>query len=327
MNNLISVIMPVYNSSKYLEESIESVINQKYSNWELICIDDGSTDDSFEILKGYEKKYKAVKVYKQENSGPAQARKLGISKSKGDYISYLDSDDVYSKNYLEETLHQALAYDADVTMPIMIANWHGEDEYNFNLLNNLKFDEIIEPKSAFLRTFPWTVHGSNLYKASHIRKYALTDISNINNFNSDEYLTRHLLLFAKKIVVSKGKYYYRSNKDSITKSFSSRQFSSLKVDKLLFQLALSEKFCEKEISTVAEHLFLNKIHLKKLYLDNIVNIKKEDRKKISANLSDVYEKDFLNFDSTRKKKRYLFLKANSNIFLFLPILRKMLKSA
>ena len=56
MNNLISIIMPVYNSSKYLEESIESVLAQKYTNWELICIDDGSSDNSIEILKYYEHK-------------------------------------------------------------------------------------------------------------------------------------------------------------------------------------------------------------------------------------------------------------------------------
>ena len=326
MNNLISIIMPVYNSSKYLEESIESVLAQKYTNWELICIDDGSSDNSIEILKYYEHKYKNIEIYSQENSGPAQARKLGIGKSRGNYITCLDSDDTISDDYLEETLKQALSTEADVTMPVMVINWKGSNEHNFNLKNNLKFKQVLQPKNAFLRTFPWTVHGSNLYKASHMKKYALTDISNVNNFNADEYLTRYLLLFSNKVVVSRGKYYYRYNERSITKKFSTRQFSSLKVDKLLFKLALSENLSFDEISLVAEGLFEKRIYQKKLFLDNINKINSYEVKQISIDLRDVYEKKFIKFENTKKIKRYIFLKLNYKIILLLPILRTILKS-
>lgn len=318
--------MPVYNSEKYLQESIEAVIDQEYKNWELICINDGSTDDSLDILMKYEKKHHNIKFYNQKNAGPAQARKLGIGKSKGEYISYLDSDDVYSKDYLYETLSQALATDADVTMPILIADWQSDNEYNFNTKHNLNYGEEILPSSAFLRTFPWSVHGLCLYKACHIKKYALTDISDVNNFNADEYLTRFLLLFANKIVISKGEYYYRCNMQSITRRFSISQFSSLEVDKLLFELALRENFSYEDLAVIAEHLFLNKMSLKKTYLNNFNSLYENDLLKIDSYFKNIREKPYLKMNGLKKMRHYMYLKTEGELLIRYSILRKILKS-
>lgn len=95
-----SIIMPVYNSEKVLEKSISSIINQTYKNWELIIVDDGSTDESLEILKRYAGKCTRIKVYQQKNSGPGAARNKGISKANGDYIAFIDADDYFDLNYL-----------------------------------------------------------------------------------------------------------------------------------------------------------------------------------------------------------------------------------
>lgn len=101
-----SVIMPIYNSSEKLHKSIKSIIDQSYDNWELILVDDGSTDDSLSICKEYEKKDHRIKVFHQENKGPGLARNLGISKSSGEYIAFIDSDDYYEVDYFE-TLNNA----------------------------------------------------------------------------------------------------------------------------------------------------------------------------------------------------------------------------
>lgn len=318
MDSFISIIMPVYNSSQYLEESIQSVINQDYVNWELICVDDGSTDESLKILKDYNKENKKIKVCTQENLGPAQARKLGISQSKGDYICYLDADDVYSKDYLYETLRQALLTDADVTMPILIGGWKSEAEYNFNDKNDLKFGEVIAPKCAFLRTFPWSVHGLNLYKASHIKKYALTEISNVNNFNADEYLTRYLLLFANKVVISEGKYFYRQNKESITQSFTIRHMGAIKVNSLLFDLAISEGFSKKELEIVANEIMISQSILKYRLLDNKSSFESSKFYDFLSNLEFVFRwEEFVNLNSIKVIMYYAFYKLplNSSTFL------------
>ena len=91
----VSVIMPVYNSSNFLNKSIESVQNQTLKDIEIICVDDGSTDDSLDILNELNDKYGNIKIICQKNSGPGIARNNGIKNAQGEYIAFLDSDDIF----------------------------------------------------------------------------------------------------------------------------------------------------------------------------------------------------------------------------------------
>lgn len=102
MNDLISIIIPVYNSEKFIEQTLNTVINQTYKNWELILIDDCSTDNSELIIKKYQKKYKNIRYYKQKrNQGPAIARNTGIDMANGRFICFIDADDLWDNNKLE----------------------------------------------------------------------------------------------------------------------------------------------------------------------------------------------------------------------------------
>jgi teichuronic acid biosynthesis glycosyltransferase TuaG len=100
----VSVIMPAYNAEKYLEESIQSVINQTFKNWELIVIDDGSTDRTSAIVKEQAKLDHRISYYHQQNGKQGRARNYGISKSKGKYIAFLDADDVWFSDKLDQQL-------------------------------------------------------------------------------------------------------------------------------------------------------------------------------------------------------------------------------
>lgn len=102
-NILVSVIIPMYNSEKTIEKTINSVINQDYKNLEIIVIDDGSKDKSYEIVSNLSKLHK-IKLIKQENKGPSSARNLGIKNSKGEFIAFLDSDDCWIKNKISKQL-------------------------------------------------------------------------------------------------------------------------------------------------------------------------------------------------------------------------------
>ena len=95
----ISVIMPVYNSSGFLNKSIDSIQKQTLNDIEIICVDDGSTDNSLEVLNDLKDKYGNIRIICQENSGPGVARNTGIKNAQGEYIAFLDSDDIY----LDET--------------------------------------------------------------------------------------------------------------------------------------------------------------------------------------------------------------------------------
>ncbi|MDP8315492.1 MAG: glycosyltransferase [Candidatus Celaenobacter antarcticus] len=104
MNNeniKVSVIIPAYNSAKFIREAVESVSNQTHKNLEIIIIDDGSTDDTKQIVQNYNDR---IKYFYQKNEGAAAARNLGITKSTGDYIAFLDADDIWEKYKIEKQL-------------------------------------------------------------------------------------------------------------------------------------------------------------------------------------------------------------------------------
>ena len=103
--DLVSIITPVYNCEKFIEQAIECVLKQTYKNWEMILVDDCSNDNSAQIIKKYSKKDKRLKYYKlKSNSGAAVARNKALDESKGRFIAYLDADDLWEYNKLEKQI-------------------------------------------------------------------------------------------------------------------------------------------------------------------------------------------------------------------------------
>lgn len=100
-NPLISVIIPVYNSKKYLRQCLDSVSGQTFKNIEIICVDDGSKDDSYSVLEEYRQRDDRFVLIRQTNGGAGKARNTGLSVAKGRYLSFLDSDDIFEDNMLE----------------------------------------------------------------------------------------------------------------------------------------------------------------------------------------------------------------------------------
>ena len=114
MKELISVIVPVYNTEKYIDRCIDSIISQTYQNIEVILIDDGSIDNSLEICEKYMTKNPKIKVVHQENKGVSNARNKGLSIAKGNYFICIDSDDWLEPNMLEILYNNIQNYDADI---------------------------------------------------------------------------------------------------------------------------------------------------------------------------------------------------------------------
>lgn len=110
----VSVIIPVYNTEKYLRDCIESVLVQSLKGIEVICIDDGSTDNSYAVLKEYERQHNHIKIFQQENKRQGAARNKGIELAKGEYIFFLDSDDYLDQNALEILYTEAVKNDLEL---------------------------------------------------------------------------------------------------------------------------------------------------------------------------------------------------------------------
>lgn len=113
MKPLISIIVPVYNTAKYLEETIQSVINQTVENWELILIDDGSTDESAAICQQFVAQDRRIRYFYKTNSGQAAARNVGLRESAGDWIAFLDADDLWLPEKLASQLGEIALYKPD----------------------------------------------------------------------------------------------------------------------------------------------------------------------------------------------------------------------
>ena len=101
---LVSIITPCYNGAKYISETIDSVIAQTYTEWEMIIVDDGSKDNSAQIISGYAAKDSRIRLISQENSGSAAARNNGIRNASGQYIALLDADDLWLSEFLEKQI-------------------------------------------------------------------------------------------------------------------------------------------------------------------------------------------------------------------------------
>lgn len=112
--SLVSIIIPIYNREKYIEKTLLSVLKQPTFDYEIIIINDGSTDKSLQICEMYSKQYDCIKIYSQENKGVSVARNLGIKKSSGKYIMFLDSDDYYVDNFFDNQLESELNNDYDL---------------------------------------------------------------------------------------------------------------------------------------------------------------------------------------------------------------------
>ncbi len=117
---MITVIVPIYNTEKYIRRCINSIINQTYKNLEIILVDDGSTDNSFNICKEYEKKDARIKYYKKKNEGQGEARNYGLERANGDWISFVDSDDWIKEDMYEDMIGISEKYEVD----LIICGWY-----------------------------------------------------------------------------------------------------------------------------------------------------------------------------------------------------------
>lgn len=134
---MISIIVPVYNMEKYLKKCLNSLVKQTYKNIEIICVNDGSTDNSSKILENYQNKYpKLIKVINKKNGGLSDARNAGIKKAKGDYIGFVDSDDWVELDMFEKMYSYAKEKKLDVVVCDTIMEFK---ENNYVLKSNLGY--------------------------------------------------------------------------------------------------------------------------------------------------------------------------------------------
>lgn len=159
----VSIIMPCYNTDKYLKKTMDSIFGQSFKDFELIMVDDGSTDDTPSLLDGYAERYPdIIRVFHKENGGQSTARNLALEKAKGEYILFWDSDDYAEVDYIERLVTTAVANDSEV----VLSGSHYIDE-NGVVIENLNYPVDRFPNYPLRRLSP---HGK-LYRRDFLDRH------------------------------------------------------------------------------------------------------------------------------------------------------------
>ncbi len=214
MNDIISVVIPVYNVEKYLGECIESVINQTYSNLQIILIDDGSTDSSGIICDQYSDKDKRITVVHQENAGAGAAKNRGLDLVKGKYFSIIDSDDYIELNMYEKMLDYINKFKVDIVQ-CLFKNVYVNDsiDSNYAIVHNYPvFYNSQKFLTELLYDWKYAIFANKIFKTELLKEIRFP----VGRKIDDEFFTYKLVCNANKILnISDVLYNYRMRQSSV----------------------------------------------------------------------------------------------------------------
>lgn len=238
----VSVIVPVYNVYDYLDRCLKSLVNQTLKDIEIIVVNDGSPDNSQEIIDKYTKKYSFVKGYKKKNGGLSSARNYGLKYASGEYIAFIDSDDSIELNMLEELYQKAKEDNSDIVICDYYSLEENEKRYihcHLKLASNPKKEYLLSPPNAWIR----------LIKKEIVDKEKFTE----GLYYEDLDINPRLLMASKKIsYVEKPLYNYYVRDGSIMsqKTFNDKLLDIFKV------LENNKKILEKNYHDELEYLYI-----------------------------------------------------------------------
>lgn len=214
MEPLISVIIPVYNAADFLVQNVESLINQTYNKFEAIYVDDGSEDMSLTILRDFEKRDPRIRVFPKQHEGVGSARNFGVTKTKGDYILFMDADDFYATDAFMELVNAVKVWGAEVEIVL----------FNYNKYDNLTKtiskgkDMSLVPQNGMFACRDLAgdllqIHGPNLWKQMYRADIVKESSFYCLNSMAEDMVYAVLLMVksTKMIALDKCIYFYRSN--------------------------------------------------------------------------------------------------------------------
>ena len=242
----LSVIIPMYNAEKYIKRCIESVYRQDLdiNNFELLVVNDGSTDNSLEIVKDYLTSYKNIRFFSQKNSGQGAARNLGIKHATGEYILFLDSDDFLLPQSINKILSIVKHVSCDVInflMEVELPTGNVKESY----LYHYDYDKIYSGKELLLRTgINIGSACSSLYKRSFILRNNI--FFPVDMKHEDVFFSYQIYTFASRVIFTKTHaYYYCWHPDSTDRK---KSYENLKL---------------LQLSDISQAYYLNKLSLDK----------------------------------------------------------------
>ena len=252
----LSVIVPVYNTGKYLEKCLDSLLSQDYQNLEIIVVEDCSTDNSREVLKKYNKEKKIKIFYNAKNSGLSFTRNTGLKYATGKYIGYIDSDDYVDNNYYSTMMSKVINDNADVVVCDM--KTVDENENNREVINRCY--DIEQDKLGFVNTGLAASACNKVFKRELIEKYEFS----VGKVNEDLAVVLPALINANKVSYADGIYYYYIQRNN---SIQNSRFSDKRFD-IFYGVDLTLKRIEncENYDKISQAIIYNQIIVLLIYV-------------------------------------------------------------
>ncbi len=301
MNDLISVIIPVYNVEKYLNRCIESVANQTYKNLEIILVDDGSSDSCPQICDKWAKKDSRIKVIHKKNGGVSSARNAGLDISNGHYLSFVDSDDWLETNAFEKLIKLA--------EPQSMVVFNVFFETCKNSYKKFHFDTVVIQDSnsiicdTIMGNYGWTSCWNKLYDLYLIKNKHLYFDENLRIGEDYLFIYQYASVVKKVLLTNEAFYhYYTERSDSAMNSFSLEYYNRWKV---------TERILQDDHNKICERIILDRL-VNELYDIAVETISENDIYNNYHFIMSVYKKYFKLYynefsPSVGKKKWLLFI--------------------
>ena len=278
MNHLISIIIPVFNAEKYLRQCLDSILAQTYTNYEVVIINDGSTDKSGDIIDDYGKYDDKIHPYHRNNGGVSSARNFGISVASGEYICFIDADDIISNNYLD-ILYTAIQKGADssiagfkhIDVPqdkeiIVVPQKEEIKNLNDSILDFLDFEKPDWQRYLWNRLFKMSVIKKNNIRFREDIYYKEDGVFLV------DYLCKSngLVSYSNQII-----YYYRQNQNSALGSlhtkFNKKILTNINAHLLILEQLKKAKLPEATINMSRSHAFMSFAWIKDIMKDNNIH--------------------------------------------------------
>lgn len=232
----VTVIMPVYNSERYLVDAVKSVLNQSFDSFELILIDDGSTDSSGKICDNFVQADKRVCVYHQTNRGMCAARNFGLKVARGEYVCFIDNDDLYKQDLLNDNYRLAKLHDADVVKFGRSFETRKNDKVIYKEVSSVTTSKLVVTANELEVFFPTWMHFSGwptVWNAMYKREFLIRNnlfFNEMHHFGHED-IEFNILLYPKieTLVINPKTYYVWIKRvgQSASSKFDNVKFASM----------------------------------------------------------------------------------------------------
>ncbi|WP_286031508.1 glycosyltransferase family 2 protein [Phocaeicola coprophilus] len=249
----ISIIVPVYNAEQTLHRCVDSVINQLYQDWELLLINDGSTDTSGIICNEYSVRDSRIKVFHKPNGGVSSARNMGLDHAKGEWITFVDSDDFLNSDSLFNMI--SVIGESDIILS-SVREYDGVSykEYIINNVNTRNIQETTDWLTVFNHFIILTVPWSKLLKTSIINNYKLRFDVRFCSGEDSLFLYKYLCYVDKVTCIDRISYNY-----SASRGLSNKLLSLKEIDSILQEIIFALRQLSKKFSNTFVHSYYNSL--------------------------------------------------------------------